>query len=309
MTDNLFVVTEDNEGERIDRWLALMLEDQSRSYLKTLIRDGLVTVNDKPVKPSTAVAAGDRICLRLPDKILPTAEPEDIPLDILYEDEDLLVVNKPKGMVVHPAPGHYTGTLVNAVLYHCGDHLSGINGVLRPGIVHRIDRDTSGSLIVCKNDLAHRSIAEQLKEHSIRRVYSAVLHGRLPEERVIDQPIGRDPANRLRMAVRPDGKRAVTHCRPLELFRDYTYVECVLETGRTHQIRVHTAWIRHPVIGDEVYGPKKKAPFHTQGQCLHAGYLAFKHPRTGELVETRAPLPAYFETVLSTLRVQQGGNT
>ncbi len=309
MTENLFVVGDEYEGERIDRYLAMMLTEQSRSYLKSLIKDGLVTVNDAPVKPSTAVEPGDRVCLQIPERIIPEARPEDIPLDILYEDDDLLVVNKPKGMVVHPAPGHYSGTLVNAVLWHCGDRLSGINGVLRPGIVHRIDRDTSGSLIVCKNDLAHRSIAEQLKEHSIKRVYSAVLHGRLPGDRTIDQPIGRDPANRLRMAVRKDGKRAVTHLHPLELFRDYSYVECILETGRTHQIRVHTSWIHHPIIGDEVYGPRKKAPFSTQGQCLHAGYLAFVHPRTGEMIETRAPLPTYFENVLQTLRAQQGGNS
>jgi len=302
---DLLVVTDEYDGERIDRYLAQMLPDQSRSYLKSLVKDGCILVRGRAVKPSTPVQAGEEISVEIPEKIVPDILPEDIPLDILYEDEDLLVVNKPKGMVVHPAAGHYSGTLVNAVMYHCGSDLSGINGVLRPGIVHRIDKDTSGSVLVCKNDFTHRSIAEQLKEHTIVRRYYAVVHGGLKEDRTIDQPIGRDPADRLRMAVRPDGKRAVTHCRVLESFGEYTYIECRLETGRTHQIRVHMAYIRHPIIGDEVYGPRRKAPFSTDGQCLHAGILGFIHPRTGAYIETQAPLPAYFENVLTQLRRRQ----
>ena len=238
----------------------------------------------------------------LPEKIVPDILPENIPLDILYEDDDVLVVNKPKGMVVHPAPGHYSGTLVNAVMYHCGESLSGINGVMRPGIVHRIDRDTTGSVIICKNDAAHNSIAQQLQEHTIVRRYFAILYDNIAEDEfTVDKPLGRDPAERKRMAVRSDGKRAVTHCKVLRRYGRYTYVECRLETGRTHQIRVHMAYVHHPLLGDEVYAGRRKSPFATQGQCLHAGILGFVHPRTGEYIETKAPLPQYFEEILNKL--------
>ncbi len=299
---NEFIVPEELSEERIDSVVASFAQGQSRSYLKTLIKDGSVLLNGRLPKPSTRVHEGDVIRLVLPEKVIPDILPENIPLDILYEDEDVLVVNKPKGMVVHPAPGHYTGTLVNAVMYHCGGSLSGINGVLRPGIVHRIDRDTTGSVIICKNDAAHMSISEQLQEHSIVRRYYAILYDNISEDAfTVDQPIGRDPSERKRMAVRPDGKRAVTHCRVLRRFGKYTYVECRLETGRTHQIRVHMAYVHHPLLGDEVYAGRRKSPFTTQGQCLHAGVLGFVHPRTGEYIETHAPLPAYFEEILSKL--------
>ena len=299
---NVFNVPEELEDERLDTVIASLSEGQSRSYLKTLIKDGSVLLNGKTSKPSTRVHENDTIQLTLPEKLIPDILPENIPLDILYEDEDILVVNKPKGMVVHPAPGHYSGTLVNAVMYHCGDSLSGINGIMRPGIVHRIDRDTTGSVIICKNDAAHCSISAQLQEHSIVRRYFAILYDNITEDEfTVDKPIGRDPADRKRMAVRPDGKRAVTHCKVLRRFGKYTYVECRLETGRTHQIRVHMAYAHHPLLGDEVYAGRRKSPFQTQGQCLHAGILGFIHPRTGEYIETHAPLPHYFEEILSKL--------
>lgn len=299
---NEFTVPEDIDDERLDAVVASLSEGQSRSYLKNLIKDGSVLLNGKTAKPSTKVRENDKISLVLPEKIIPDILPENIPLDILYEDDDILVVNKPKGMVVHPAPGHYSGTLVNAVLYHCGDSLSGINGVMRPGIVHRIDRDTTGSVIICKNDAAHNSIAAQLQEHSIVRRYFAILYDNIAEDEfTVDAPLGRDPRDRKRMAVRSDGKRAVTHCRVLKRFGKYTYVECRLETGRTHQIRVHMAHVHHPLLGDEVYAGRRKSPFETQGQCLHAGILGFIHPKTGEYIETRAPLPQYFEEILSKL--------
>lgn len=295
-----FTITDELDGDRLDRAVTSLLSDQSRNYLKGLIKDGKASLNgEATVKPSTPVHEGDAVSIDIPDKVIPDIVPEDIPLDILYEDRDILVVNKPKGMVVHPAAGHYSGTLVNAVMYHCGDSLSGINGVLRPGIVHRIDKDTTGSLIVCKNDEAHRSIAAQLKDHTIVRRYRAVCCGSIPEDDLaINEPIGRDPKNRMKMAVRKDGKRAVTHVHVLERFKHYTYIECRLETGRTHQIRVHMAYIRHPLLGDEVYGSSRKNPFHTQGQCLHAMTLGFVHPRTGQYIETTAPLPDYFEKIL-----------
>lgn len=296
---SVFIVPEELDHERFDTVIASLSEGQSRSYLKTLIKDGCVLLNGQTAKPSAKVVEGDQITLVLPEKMIPDIKPECIPLDILYEDDDLLVVNKPKGMVVHPAPGHYSGTLVNAVMYHCGDSLSGINGIMRPGIVHRIDRDTTGSVIICKNDFAHNSIAAQLQEHSIVRRYFAILYDNIAEDEfTVDQPIGRDPKDRKKMAVRTDGKRAVTHCKVLRRFGAYTYVECRLETGRTHQIRVHMAYVHHPLLGDEVYAGKRKSPFKTQGQCLHAGILGFVHPRTGEYIETSAPLPQYFEEIL-----------
>ena len=297
-----FTVPEELDGERFDAVVASLSEGQSRSYLKNLIKDGSVLLNGKTAKPSTKVLENDKISLVLPEKIIPDILPEYIPLDILYEDEDVLVVNKPKGMVVHPAPGHYSGTLVNAVLYHCGDSLSGINGVMRPGIVHRIDRDTTGSVIICKNDAAHNSIAAQLQEHSIVRRYFAILYDNIAEDEfTVNAPLGRDPKDRKRMAVRSDGKKAVTHCKVLKRFGQYTYVECRLETGRTHQIRVHMAHVHHPLLGDEVYAGRRKSPFVTQGQCLHAGILGFIHPRSGEYIETHEPLPQYFEEILGKL--------
>jgi 23S rRNA pseudouridine1911/1915/1917 synthase len=307
MTENRFCLTEEYEGERIDKVLVRLLEDTSRNYLKKLFADGSVQLNGKAVKPSARVKEGDEVWIAIPDRVVPDILAEDIPLEVLYEDEDVLVVNKPKDMVVHPAAGHYSGTLVNAVMYRCRDQLSGINGVLRPGIVHRIDKDTTGSIIVCKNDASHNSIAAQLKDHTIVRKYYAIVYGCLKEdEMVIDRPIGRDPKDRKKMAVRPDGKRAVTHVRVLERFRNYTYVECRLETGRTHQIRVHMAFAGHPLLGDTVYQGSRKCPFQTRGQCLHAGILGFVHPRTGAYIETSAPLPDYFTAILDTLRSREG---
>ena len=308
MTEYHFQITEEEEGERLDHCLALLLADQSRTYLQKLIKDGNVKLNGGPARNSLRVSEGDKIDLSLPDKIIPDIEPENIPIDVLYEDSDVLVVNKSKGMVVHPAPGHWSGTLVNAVLYHCGKNLSGINGVLRPGIVHRIDKDTTGSVIICKNDNAHRKIAEQLKEHTIVRRYRAIVCGRIAEDTLtVSGNIGRDPKDRKKMTVvpAPQGKPAVTHVRVLERFRDYTYIECALETGRTHQIRVHMAHIGHPLLGDTLYASGQKSPFSgLQGQCLHAMILGFVHPVTGEYIETQAPLPEYFKELLRKLRTQ-----
>lgn len=297
-----FEVTEEQEDERIDRFLA-QLQSLSRSYVQKMVKEEAVKVNGLPVKGSYRVKADDLVELMLPEAMEPDVAPEDLPLDVLYEDGDVIVVNKPKGMVVHPAAGHYSGTLVNALLYHCGTELSGINGVLRPGIVHRIDRDTTGSVIACKNDAAHRCIAAQLKEHSVNRKYHAICHGVLKaDEGTIDRPVGRHPTDRKKMAVNErNGKPAVTHYRVLKRFREYTYVECVLETGRTHQIRVHMASIGHPLLGDQVYSVGK-CPFSLQGQTLHAKILGFVHPTTGCYVETDAPLPEYFRHLLETLR-------
>ena len=290
-------------GIRLDKALSQWDPSQTRSHYQKMIADGFVLVNHKSTKANYKIAKGDILTLiPMPVQQL-TAEAEDIPLDILYEDDDVLVVNKPKGMVVHPAPGHYSGTLVNAVMYHCGESLSGINGVMRPGIVHRIDRDTTGSVIICKNDAAHSSIAQQLKEHTIVRRYYAIAYDNIAEDSfTVDQPLGRDLKDRKRMAVRPDGKRAVTHGQVLRRFGKYTYVECRLETGRTHQIRVHMAYIHHPLVGDEVYAGKRQSPFATQGQCLHAGVLGFVHPRTGQYIETHAPLPEYFQRILAKIQ-------
>lgn len=297
-----FQVTEEYEEERIDKYMSILIDSLSRSFIQKMMKEEKVLVNGKPVKANYRLKTEDEICFELPEAVEPDIEPENIPLDILYEDADVLVVNKPKGMVVHPAAGHYSGTLVNALMYHCRGSLSGINGCLRPGIVHRIDMDTTGSLIVCKNDTAHASIAAQLKEHSIVRRYRAIVWGVIKEEEgCVDVPIGRHPADRKKMAagVR-NGKEAVTHYRVLEHFRSYTYIECRLETGRTHQIRVHMDSIGHPILGDPVYG-NRKCPFQLQGQTLHAMTLGFIHPVTGEYVETTAPLPEYFQHLLDTL--------
>lgn len=297
-----FEITEEQEDERIDRFLA-QLQSLSRSYIQKMMKEEAVKVNGVPVKGSYRVKTDDLVEFMLPEAVEPDIAPEDIPLDILYEDRDVIVVNKPKGMVVHPAAGHYSGTLVNALLYHCGAELSGINGVLRPGIVHRIDRDTTGSVIACKNDAAHGSIAAQLKEHSVNRKYHAICHGVLKaDEGTIDKPVGRHPIDRKKMAVNEkNGKQAVTHYRVLKRFKEYTYVECALETGRTHQIRVHMSSIGHPLLGDEVYSARK-CPFQLQGQTLHAKILGFRHPASGEYIETDAPLPEYFRHLLEILK-------
>lgn len=296
-------VSPEEAGVRIDKYLTEQLPDITRSYLQKLLKNGSVQMNGKSVKVSTKTAAGAVIELTIPEPEEPEILPEDIPLDILYEDSDVILINKPKDMVVHPAAGHYTGTLVNALMYHCKGDLSGINGVLRPGIVHRIDKDTTGVLIVCKNDKAHNALAEQLKEHSITRKYRAIVCGNLKEdEGTVDAPLGRHPQDRKKMAiVRTGGKRAVTHYRVLERFGNYTYIECQLETGRTHQIRVHMASLGHPLLGDEVYG-RVKSPFKLEGQTLHAMVLGFIHPTTGEYMEFEAPLPEYFEKLLEKLR-------
>ena len=298
-----FEITEDLEDERIDKCLSMLIDSLSRSFIQKLIKEEAVTVDGLPVKGSYRVKADDVVEFELPESVEPDIEPENIPLDILYEDKDVIVVNKPKGMVVHPAAGHYSDTLVNALMYHCGDELSGINGYMRPGIVHRIDKDTTGSIIACKSNAAHYSIAAQLKEHSITRRYEAVCWGSLKEdEGIIDRPIGRHPSDRKRMAVRErGGKHAVTHYRVLRRFDNYTYIECTLETGRTHQIRVHMASIGHPLLGDEIYS-NRKCPFHLQGQMLHAKTLGFIHPATGEYVEVEAPLPEYFSHLLEILQ-------
>ena len=296
-------LTAQNAGERIDRFLCRDLESLSRSYIQKLLKDGHIKVNGRAVKANYKVNSGDQICVTIPELETPDILPENIPLDILYEDDDILVINKPKGMVVHPAPGHYSHTLVNAVLYHCGEQLSGINGVQRPGIVHRIDMDTTGSLLICKNDRAHQILAEQLKEHSITRRYHAIVCGNIKTDTgTVNAPIGRHPVDRKKMSVKaPNGRNAVTHYRVLERFGSFTYIECELETGRTHQIRVHMASIGHPILGDAVYGPAK-CPYKLQGQTLHAKILGIMHPSTGEYMEFDAPLPEYFSDLLERLR-------
>lgn len=290
-------------GRRLDQYLSECEPELTRSYLQKLIRDGSVLLEGRPAKAGVKLSQGMKIELTLPEAKELEILPEDLPLDILYEDRDVILVNKPKGMVVHPSAGHHSGTLVNALLFHCQGELSGINGILRPGIVHRIDRDTTGVLIACKNDRAHNALAGQLKEHTITRRYRALVCGNLKEdEGTVDAPIGRHPVERKKMAVvRSGGKQAVTHYRVLERFGAYTYIECRLETGRTHQIRVHMASIGHPLLGDEVYG-RGKNPFHLEGQTLHAMVLGFVHPSTGEYMEFEAPLPEYFEELLRKLR-------
>lgn len=302
MENYLFEIQEDQQM-RLDKYLAEQFPEQTRSYLQKLIKDGEVTVNGKNVKTGYQLSKGDEVSVNIPEPKELDVEPQKMDLDIVYEDDDVILVNKPKGMVVHPAPGHTTDTLVNGLLYHCKDNLSGINGVARPGIVHRIDRDTTGILIVCKNDMSHNSIAAQLKEHSINRRYRALVHGNLKDDTgTVEGPIGRHPIERKKMAINEkNGKPAVTHYTVLERFGNYTLIECKLETGRTHQIRVHMTSIGHPLVGDEVYGPAK-CPFKLQGQCLHAMILGFVHPRTGEYMEFSADLPDYFEDLLRKLR-------
>lgn len=304
-----FTVTDEYAGERIDKCISELYEDFSRSYIQKLIKDNLVNVSpnkencelSKSVKGSYILKEGNFVFFDTKESIIPDIVPEDIPLDILYEDSDVLVVNKPKGMVVHPAPGHYSNTLVNAVMFHVKD-LSGINGVLRPGIVHRIDMNTTGSLIICKNDKAHIDIAAQLKEHSINRLYRAIVHGVIKEdEGTVNKPIGRNEKDRKKMACNvANSKNAITHYKVLKRFKDYTYIECKLETGRTHQIRVHMASIGHPVLGDDVYSTIK-SPFKLLGQTLHAMTLGFIQPSTKEYIEVVAPLPEYFNNLLNIL--------
>ena len=302
METYLFEIQE-NQQMRLDKYLADQFPEQTRSYLQKLIKDGEVLVNGKNVKAGYALSKGDEVSVNIPEPKELDVEPQKMDLDIVYEDEDVILINKPMGMVVHPAPGHTTDTLVNGLLYHCKDNLSGINGVARPGIVHRIDRDTTGILIVCKNDMSHNSIAAQLKEHSITRRYRALVHGNVKlDQGTVEGPIGRHPVERKKMAINErNGKPAVTHYTVLERFGNYTLIECVLETGRTHQIRVHMTSIGHPLVGDEVYGPAK-CPFKgLQGQCLHAMVLGFVHPRNGEYMEFSAELPEYFEDLLKKL--------
>ena len=303
MIEVVFEITPQMEGERIDKCISNYVETLSRSYIQKIIKEGKAYINDAPVKSNYKVHVDDKVQFTIPDCEEPNIPPQDILLDIIYEDKDILIVNKPKNMVVHPAPGHYEGTLVNAIMYHCHNDLSGINGVLRPGVVHRIDKDTTGSLIICKNDEAHRKIAEQLKEHSITRKYRAIVYGRISaDEGVIDAPIGRHPTDRKKMAINErNGKSAITHYKVLERFEKYTYIECQLETGRTHQIRVHMTSIGHPLLGDEVYG-SAKCPFKLEGQTLHAMTIGFIHPSTNQYVEYEAPLPEYFERLLQILR-------
>lgn len=298
-----FNITEENSNIRIDRYLAEQCPDLSRSYIQKLVKDGAVFVNNRQIKANYKVQPQDQVILTIPDMQVPDILPENIPLDILYEDQWLLVVNKPKDMVVHPSAGHMEGTLVNAVMAHCGEHLSGINGVLRPGIVHRIDKDTTGALLICKDDTVHRDLAEQLKVHSIKRRYRAIVQGNLKEDQgTVDAPIGRHPTDRKKMAVNyKNGKEAVTHYQVLERFGNATYIECRLETGRTHQIRVHMASLGHPLLGDTIYGSSKN-PYHLQGQALHAMILGFVHPITREYLEFQAPLPEYFIKLLDKLR-------
>lgn len=303
------LLTAGQEGQRLDKFLAERLPDMTRSALQNLIARGQVTLNGKPLQKSARLAPGSQVRVEVPEPKPLEVQPEDIPLSIAYEDGDLLVVNKPKGMVVHPAPGNGSGTLVNALLAHCGGSLSGINGVLRPGIVHRIDKDTSGLLIVAKNDLAHTHLAGQIQAHSFTREYRAIVYGHMKEASgTVDKPLARHKTDRKKMAVcpgSPTARRAVTHFFVEERLPGFTYLRLRLETGRTHQIRVHMASLGHPVAGDPVYGPKKVITA-LQGQCLHAGLIGFIHPRTGEYMEFAAPLPAYFADFLQKLR-RQGG--
>lgn len=294
-------VEEEDSGIRIDKYLSNSFSDVSRSRFQKMIEDGFVLVNGSHIKNKYEIKPGDEIYIAQQPVELVDIEPEDISLDILYEDNDMIVVNKPKGMVVHPAPGHYSGTLVNALMFHCKDSLSGINGQMRPGIVHRIDMNTTGSLLVCKNDNAHQSIAGQIKEHSCNRIYEGIVIGNIKEDELtINKPIGRNPQDRKKMAIVSDGREAVTHVKVLKRLGNYTYCQFKLETGRTHQIRVHMTSIGHPLLGDDVYGPSN-CKFNLQGQTLHAKTIGFVHPVSGEYMEFTAPLPEYFVKILTIL--------
>lgn len=303
-----FTVQDIDSDIRIDKFIAqneyLNSSEHplSRSYIQKLIKDGNVKVNEQIVKPSRVIAEGDQIYVHVPKPIIPAIEAVNIPLDIIYEDSDIIVINKPKNTVVHPAPGHYNDTIVNALIYHCGDNLSGINGVLRPGIVHRIDMNTTGLIVACKNDVAHRFIAAQLKEHSITRKYEAIVYNHFTEENgTVDAAIARCKSDRKKMALSPDGKRAVTHYHVISnLKNNFAHIECQLETGRTHQIRVHMSSINHPLLGDTIYG-NAKSNFNLEGQVLHARTLGFIHPGTKEYMEFTSPLPDYFKKLLEIL--------
>lgn len=298
-----FAAEKEDAGQRIDVFLADNMEALSRSGIQKLLEQGHIRLNGGSVKANYRLREKDVMDIEIPEAKETEILPENIPLDILYEDEAVIVVNKPQGMVVHPAPGHYTGTLVNALLFHCGDGLSGINGEKRPGIVHRIDKDTSGVLMAAKTNAAHQFLAEQLAQHSITRKYNAIVFNGFAEDAgTVDKPIGRSPQERKKMAItEKGGRRAVTHYKVLERLEKFTLIEAQLETGRTHQIRVHMASIGHPLLGDLVYGPKKQ-PFSLAGQTLHARVLGFQHPLTGKYMEFEAPLPPYFETLLGRLR-------
>lgn len=295
-------VTSEMAGKRLDVVLSEQCSDLTRSYINKLCKEERAALNGKTSKGTKKCKEGDVITLQVPEPTELEILPEEMNLDIVYEDQDVILINKPKGMVVHPAAGHYSGTLVNGLMAHCKDDLSGINGVLRPGIVHRIDKDTTGILIVCKNDMAHQSIAKQLYDHSITRKYHAIVYGNIKEEEgTVNAPIGRSLKDRKKMGIVMDGKHAVTHYKVLKrLKKGFTYIECQLETGRTHQIRVHMASIKHPLLGDDVYGPKK-SKYTLEGQCLHAKVLGFVHPRTGEYMEFEVSLPEYFEKLLNKL--------
>lgn len=299
----IFTIETDDVNKRVDVFLNEEMEDVSRSALQKNIEKGNITVNGEKISKNYKLRLGDIVEAELPPLENIDIVPEDIPLDIMYEDDDLIVINKPQNMVVHPAPGHYTGTLVNALMFHCGDNLSGINGVLRPGIVHRIDKDTSGVLVIAKSDLAHKGLSEQLAEHSMKRVYNAIVYNSFSEESgTVDGNIDRSKNDRKKMAVvMQGGRNAVTHYKVIEKLGKYTWVELQLETGRTHQIRVHMSYIGHPLLGDPVYGPKK-CPFNLNGQVLHAKVLGFIHPRTGEYMEFNSELPDYFSSLIERLK-------
>ncbi len=299
----IFTIETDDVNKRVDVFLNEEMEDVSRSALQKNIEKGNITVNGEKISKNYKLRLGDIVEAELPPPENIDIVPEDIPLDIMYEDDDLIVINKPQNMVVHPAPGHYTGTLVNALMFHCGDNLSGINGVLRPGIVHRIDKDTSGVLVIAKSDLAHKGLSEQLAEHSMKRVYNAIVYNSFSEESgTVDRNIDRSKNDRKKMAVvMQGGRNAVTHYKVIEKLGKYTWVELQLETGRTHQIRVHMSYIGHPLLGDPVYGPKK-CPFNLNGQVLHAKVLGFIHPRTGEYMEFNSKLPDYFSSLIERLK-------
>lgn len=303
MDELFFTADEALAGIRIDKALSLVFEDFTRSHIQSVLSDGAVKVNGKTVGKSYKLSPGDEVVFTVPEPTILSAEPEDIPLDIVYEDSDLLVVNKPRGLVVHPAPGNESGTLVNALMYHCKGSLSGINGVIRPGIVHRIDKDTSGLLIVAKNDFSHEKLAMQIKGHSFKRQYRAVVHGNIKDDfGTVDAPIGRSTKDRKKMCVTDKNSRhAVTHYEVLDRFDGFTYIKVTLETGRTHQIRVHMSYIGHPVAGDPVYGPKNGVT-KLNGQCLHAGLIGFIHPRDGRYMEFESDLPDYFTAFLKSLK-------